>query len=249
MIELYYSPGACSLVAHVALNRTRLPAARHRIRIAAGEHRAPAFLALNPEGRVPALRVDGTVVTESLAVVACLDSLAPEAGVLPVGAVRRAVAVQWLSHFASTVHIGFAQIWRPERFLDGEDGREALEAGGRTKLAAHFRRIDEAVADGWLAGDAPCAADVYPLVFRRWALRLGFEVGRWSHWARHAARLLERPEVREALRTEGLSADEFERTPHGAPPMDRTPSGPTLALADARDAARGPSISTGEGAP
>lgn len=56
----------------------------------AGEQRAPAYLALNPQGLIPALEVDGAVLTQSLAICEYLDEAFPAPPLLPVDPLRRA---------------------------------------------------------------------------------------------------------------------------------------------------------------
>lgn len=67
-LVLYYSPGACSLAAHIALREAALPFELRRVMISKGEHLAPEYLAVNPRGRVPTLVIDGVPVTERSAI-------------------------------------------------------------------------------------------------------------------------------------------------------------------------------------
>lgn len=61
------------------------------IHLVKGEHRAPAYTALNPQGLVPALELeDGTMLTQSLAIMEWLDEAYPDRPLLPEGPVARA---------------------------------------------------------------------------------------------------------------------------------------------------------------
>src|SRR6185437_3325716 len=69
------------------------------------ENKTREFLALNPEGKVPTLVIDGRVMTEVAATLFYLARRFPEAGLLPVGDIEaEAQVVSWLSFIASTVH-------------------------------------------------------------------------------------------------------------------------------------------------
>jgi glutathione S-transferase len=63
--KLYYAPGACSLASHVALEEVGIPYETQKMDLAAGDQRSEAYLRINPRGRVPALVVDGSVLTEN----------------------------------------------------------------------------------------------------------------------------------------------------------------------------------------
>ena len=57
MLKLYYSPGACSLAPHVALEEVGAPYEAVKVALAKGEQRTPEYLAMNPKGRVPVLKI------------------------------------------------------------------------------------------------------------------------------------------------------------------------------------------------
>ena len=104
-LALYFGPGASSMAVHIALQEIGVPFAARPLSLAKKETRTPAFLALNPAGKVPTLLVDGTPLTE---VAGCLFYLAkrfPEARLLPRKDIAaEAQAVSWMSFIASTVH-------------------------------------------------------------------------------------------------------------------------------------------------
>jgi len=74
----------------IALNLKDLATEHVSHHLRHGEQRAPEYLRLNPQGRVPALETDGAVLTQSLAISEWLDETHPEPPLLPGGALERA---------------------------------------------------------------------------------------------------------------------------------------------------------------
>jgi glutathione S-transferase len=104
MLTLYFSPGSSSMAPHIALHETGA-AFESRPVVLRKETRTPAYLALNPEGKVPTLLVDGRPLTEVAAILFYLARRVPEAGLLPQGNIEaEAQAVSWMSFIAATVH-------------------------------------------------------------------------------------------------------------------------------------------------
>ncbi len=83
MLTLYYAPGSSSFAAHIALTEVGASFESHRLSIPEKETRTPDYLAINPAGKVPALLVDGRVLTEVAAILFYLAKRYPEAGLLP----------------------------------------------------------------------------------------------------------------------------------------------------------------------
>lgn len=210
MLRLFYSPGACSLVPHVALEEACADFEAVRTAIAEKAHKRPEYLAINPRGLIPAMEVEGRVVTENIAVLAYIGHRWPGAGQLPLDDLPALARVfERLSYFAVTVHYGgFGPIFRAR--AAGIERPEAEVAADRERLRGLFGEIDALLAPGpWLLGDRYSLADPYPLTFRRWARRLELDVAEHRHWAEHTRRMVERPAVRRALAREGLDPTEF----------------------------------------
>ena len=105
MLVLYFAPGSSSMAAHIALNEIGAPFEARPISFARREQRAPEFLALNPEGKVPTLLVDGRPLTEVAAILFYLARRFPEAGLLPEGGIEaEAQAISWMSFIAAALH-------------------------------------------------------------------------------------------------------------------------------------------------
>jgi glutathione S-transferase len=129
MLALYFAPGSSSMAPHIALHEIGAPFESQAISFARGENRTAAYLALNPEGKVPTLVVDGRPLTEVAGILFYLARRFPEAGLLPEGDEGEAQAVSWMSFIASTIHWGqrggldnaHAAFAAAERRLDGRD--------------------------------------------------------------------------------------------------------------------------------
>jgi glutathione S-transferase len=214
MLKLYYSPGACSLVPHIALEEAGAEFIALRIPIAEGGHLTPEYLAINPHARLPSLGTDQGVITENIAVLNFLADRFGAAGSVPRGDPYAAARCnELLGWFSSSVHIAFGQVWRGGRFTEDEKLWPALEAAGRKALKRQFDEIETLCVDEWLVSTGFTAADGYALTFLRWAKRIGFDIARYPRWSALAARALNRPAVRRALKCEGLTGEEFQPVP------------------------------------
>jgi maleylpyruvate isomerase len=98
----YRSSASCRV--RIALNLKGV--AYHQIshHLRKGEQRAPAYLALNPQGFVPALEIDGAVLTQSMAIIDYLEERFPQPALLPVAPVARAKARAFAQIIACDIH-------------------------------------------------------------------------------------------------------------------------------------------------
>lgn len=105
MLTLYFTPGASSMAPHIALHEVGAEFEGVPISLAKKEHQAPAYLAINPEGKVPTLLVDGRRLTEVAGILVYLARRYPEAHLLPADDIEaEAQAISWMSFIAATVH-------------------------------------------------------------------------------------------------------------------------------------------------
>ena len=211
MTTLYYAPGTCALVTHIALEEAGAPYETVAIDFANGEQRSPEFLAINPHGRVPALVTEQGTITENLAILGYLADLHGAEGSIPRGdPFETARAMQLLSWLSGTVHgTAFAALFRPGRFSLDETVQKGISEGAHANLTSHFVELDDLCGPGWLAGESFTAADSYAAVFYRWARMAKFDLGLSPRWSSLVGRVIERPAVIKALGAEGLKLDQF----------------------------------------
>jgi glutathione S-transferase len=105
MLTLYLAPGSSSMAVHIALHEIGVPFETRTMSFTSQDMRAPEFLALNPEGKVPVLVVDGRPLTEVAAILFYLAKRFPDAELLPRDDPEaEAQALSWMSFSASSLH-------------------------------------------------------------------------------------------------------------------------------------------------
>ena len=130
-LKLYHSPMACSPASRLALIEAGVSHELELVRTSRGDHLEPAYLAINPLGKDPALELDGEVITESTAILQLVASLAPASELMPSGLIGRAQAQALLSFLSSTVHAAWTGVLRAERFTLAADVSSARKASSR----------------------------------------------------------------------------------------------------------------------
>ena len=208
MFKLYGSPGTVSLVTHIALEELGLDYEFVALSLKDGEHLAPAYRAVHPLARVPALEIaPGEILTETPALLFYLAELAPDAQLMPRAGLARARAAEWLSLFSSTVHVAFISFFRPARFMDDAEAAEALRRDGKTRFFELLRHVEQKLPDsGFLLGDRYSLCDAYASVFYLWARRFGFPVAELPRYSRLVSAVMARPAVQRTFELEGLKA-------------------------------------------
>jgi glutathione S-transferase len=206
MLKLFYAPGACSLAAHIALEEVGGSHDFRRVNLHEGAQRTPAYLAINPKGRVPALVTEKGVLTENPAILAYLAQRFPAADLAPLDDTFLFARMQGFNLFlCSTVHVAFAHAFRPERYADGEAPARAMRAKAPLALADAFGLIEEMLSDGrpYVMGGSHTVADSYLLVFSRWMETRGVaSLAGFPRTTAHLALMLQRPAVIRALARE-----------------------------------------------
>ena len=201
-LDFHYTTTTCALASHIALEETGAPFDAHFVKLHRPEEQA-AYRQIVPSGKVPALRIDGTVLTENVAIIAFLARTFPESRLLPAAPLAQARCLSIMSWFASTVHLNRRQARVPSRFTSDETTHAALAADGNARFLADLRQLDAMLRDReWLVGEGFTAADGYALVFWAWAVADGQPVDTLPAFAAHAAGVMARPAVRRALERE-----------------------------------------------
>lgn len=191
MLTLFLAPGSSSMAPHIALHEVGADFTPRLVSLKRRENRAPDFLALNPEGKVPLLLTPEGSLTEVAAILFWLARRHPAAGLLPEDAMGQAQVISWMCFLAATVH--------PAR-------RQGLDHARAIWTLAEARLGDAPHA----MGAAYSIADIH--MFRLfWRFRGGaaLEPGEFPRLVAHHDRMMRRPAVQRVLGDEAAMGYEL----------------------------------------
>ena len=204
---LYYAPGAASLLVHWLLIELDVPHALRLVDTAAKAQKSPEYLALNPNGVVPTLVLDGQPQYEAAALAMLLAERNPDALLAPLpDDSRRADYLQWMFNLANMVQPLFRQWWYPGEPA-GEANADALRAHCAPRIEAEWARIDAHLAahGPCLLGERVSVADFYLTMLMRWSRNMPKPATEWPHLAALAQRMKARPSFATLYEREGLT--------------------------------------------
>src|SRR5471030_1704642 len=192
-LTLYHASPSRSSVALWMLEETGEPYDIHLLNLSKGDQLKPEYLAINPMGKVPALKTGDVVITEVAAICAYLADEFPKAKLnIPVGDPRRGLYFKWL-FFAPSV-------MEPAANDQVFPRKEAPRAGaiGYRDLDTVLDFVAKAVTPGpYLLGAQFTAADVVVGSLIRWGMLFGF-VPKRTEFVDYTARFAERPTAKRA---------------------------------------------------
>ena len=200
-MKLYYSPGACSLSPHIALQEAGLAytpvlasTTRHKLQDGTD------YYGINPLGYVPLLELDnGERLREGPAIVQYIADQVPDKKLAPAhGSMERYRLQEWLTFIGTEIHKGFSPLFNPAM-------PEEAKAIARSKLLERLTWVDGQLASQqYLMGKQFTVADGYLFTVTNWAPMVGVDITGLAHLAAYRARVGARPAVQAAMKAEGL---------------------------------------------
>ena len=214
-LELYFGPGACSFVPHVALEAAQARFEAKLVKLHRGEQRSPEFLKLNPNAQVPVLVVDGRPLTQIVAICDYLDRRFPEAAFLPTDAWARTQAISQLAWMNSTPHTTFTRFFFPERFAQTEAAQAEVKARAAKDFRGYLERMQEWISNArpfWF-GDKVSFHDAYAFTLLRWGGYAGVDPKTLPAYHAYIQRVIQAPPVAAAMTRERVALDTYKGSP------------------------------------
>lgn len=200
-MKLYYSPGACSLSAHITLQESGL--AFTAIAAPTKTHQLPDgtdYYTINPLGYVPLLELDdGTRITEGPVIVQYVADQVPDKQLAPAnGTLARYRLQSWLNFIGTELHKGFSPLFTPGM-------PDEAKTMARDRLTGRLKWVNgELAGRDYLMGDTFSVADGYLFTVSGWAPRVGVDLSNLTNLLAYRERVGARPGVIAAMRAEGL---------------------------------------------
>lgn len=200
-MKLYYSPGACSLSPHIALQEAGL--AYTPVLASTKSHKlqdGTDYYTINALGYVPVLELDnGERLREGPAIVQYIADQVPDKQLAPAnGTLARYRLQEWLTFIGTELHKGFSPLFNPAT-------PEEYKPMVRERLLQRLQWVDSQLAGKqYLMGDQFTVADGYLFTVTNWAPMVGVDITGLAHLAAYRARVGARPAVQAAMKAEGL---------------------------------------------
>ena len=167
---LFGEKGSGAFSIEAALAEAGAPYEFRDISLENDEQRSDAFRAVNPSGKVPALKLpEGDIVTETSALLFLLSERHPGAKLLPpAGTPDHAQALRWIAFMASEVYPMVEIADYPERFMADHKGAAILKLAAKRRIRERMLAVEQAAAGPWFLASGFSAVDIYAAMFSRW---------------------------------------------------------------------------------
>ncbi|WP_298138409.1 glutathione transferase GstA [Acidiferrobacter sp.] len=200
-MKLYFSPGACSLAAHIVIEEAGIPYTLERVDLASHktEH-GEDYTKINPKGYVPALALDnGELLSEVAVVLQYISDQRKDRHLMAeAGSLQRYRQMEWLSFISTELHKQFSPLFRP-------DTPDAVKQQQLKLLGRRFDYVSETLRrHPYLAGAEFTAPDAYLFTVLNWPDYVKVDMTAWPGLGEYRARIASRPAVQRALKSEGL---------------------------------------------
>ena len=199
-MKLFYSPGACSLAAHIVADEANLRLQLEKVDLKSHKtENGQDYYKVNPKGYVPAIQLDdGSMLTENIAV---LNYLADHTGKTlyspEAGSMEHYRLEEWLGFITTELHKSFGPFFH--------NGSDIEKMNAKKRISEHLAYVDKQLAGKhFLMGDRMTVADAYLFVMLTWAKKQKFDLKRLANLSAFFRRVAERDSVKRAFKEEGL---------------------------------------------
>jgi glutathione S-transferase len=211
MKTLFYYPSTAAMAPHILLEEIGQPFELKLVDRTKDEHKSAEYVKLNPNGLIPVLADGDLVLYESAAICLHLADAHPECALVPApGTSQRAEFYKWLIWLTNTLQATLLLYFYPERWVEAgnADGAQQVQAHAEARVATLLDQLEaqlETSGGPWLLGDAYTALDAYALMLCRWTRGMNRPARTWPRLGAYLQRMLERPAVARAFKTEGIA--------------------------------------------
>jgi glutathione S-transferase len=203
MFKLYYAPGTCALATHIALEQVGAEYEAVRVNFAEKEENSPAYLRLNPKGRVPTLVTSRGNLTETPAILQFVCQTYPDAGLAPLDDIFEMARMNaFNSYLCSTVHVAHAHRMRGNRWADDPLAIAAMQEKVPQSVGEAFALIEREFDGPWVLGERYSICDIYLFTLARWLEGDGVNPAQLPGIADHRTRMSQDPLVAKIVAAE-----------------------------------------------
>ncbi|MBL4585341.1 MAG: glutathione transferase GstA [Pseudomonadales bacterium] len=200
-MKLFYTPGACSMAVHIALNEAGVKFDLEKVDLQTKKTESGLdFVAVNPKGYVPCLQLDnGEYLTEVGALLQYIADTNAGKNLLPlVGDAARYRVLETVNFVSTELHKSFGPMFNP---ATSDEAKKAQIVHIGTRLDIVNTQLE---GQEFLLGDQFTIADAYLTTVLGWANFIQLDLSPWPNLVAYAGRCMSRPAVIATLKAEGM---------------------------------------------
>ena len=171
MYKLYWAQETGAMAPQILLEEVGADYERVVLDLGKGEEQEAEFLSINPRGQIPALELpDGTILTESAAIVLQIADNHPDSGLLPPpGSTERARVYRWLFYAVANIYESDLRLYYSERFTTEANCADSIKCKASEDMDSAFELLEKELGDGpYLLGEQYSVIDPYLLMLVYW---------------------------------------------------------------------------------
>ncbi|MFT5220688.1 MAG: glutathione S-transferase [Planctomycetota bacterium] len=171
MYKLFWAPNSGAFAPQILLEEAGAKYELVKLDLDQGDQHNADFLAINPRGQVPALQLDdGSILTESAAIMIHLADCHADAGLLPpAGSSQRAQVYRWLIFAVANIYEADLRVFYSDLYTSDSNCVESIKQRGREDLDAAWDLLETELGKGpYLLGDRYSIIDPYLLMLTGW---------------------------------------------------------------------------------
>jgi len=196
---LYYAPNACSLVPYVTLTEAGASFEVRPLNFRKSQHITPEYLRLNPKHKVPVVVIDGTPLTENVAIQIWIARNFPAAKLLPTDPMEELQAISLLVWCASGIHPFLSRINSPARVCDLSGAEESVRRLAVQQLFENYKIADDMLANREWFFEHFTAVDAHFFWCFRRGTQFNLDLSQFKNCLGHFERMTRRPSVQKLL--------------------------------------------------
>jgi glutathione S-transferase len=211
-LALYYAPNTCALAPYITLTEAGADFEVRPLDFRKRQNFTPEYLKVNPKHKVPALVIDGKILTENVAIHQWVHRTFPAAKILPDDQWEQLQAISLHAWCASGIHPYLSRINNPSKVCDVPGASDSVVKFATDNLFENFKIGDDMLAGREFFFDHFTAPDAHFFWCCRRATQLGVDLSGFPNVTAHFKRMLERPSVKKLLGLEKEVQEKFAKT-------------------------------------
>lgn len=198
-ITLYHSPGACSMAAYISLLEAGAEFDVKSVSLRNSEQLSAEYEAINPKKKVPFLIVDGTGLSENVAIQSWIAETFPDTKLLPSDSWDQKRALSYMGWFGAGIHQHLTRHFKPIKYCADTSSHDDIRAKSKAMYIKQLALVErELIYKTWFFDHYTVCDSYFFWIYNR-AVNEGFDLTGFEYCTAHNTRMMGRKSVQTVL--------------------------------------------------